>query len=58
LLLNVGLISFGIATAWQKTKWLAFVPIGTLLLYSFSTAIARVSGWRTPLFHPPDHCLR
>jgi hypothetical protein len=46
MLLNAALISFGIATVWRKTKWLTLVPIGVFLLYSFSTAIARVSGWR------------
>lgn len=46
LLVNVSLISLGIAVVWNRFRWITLVPIAVFLIYNFSTAIARVSGWR------------
>lgn len=55
LLTSVALVSLGIAVIWKKVRWLVLVPIGAFVLYNFSTAIARVSGWR--LILPVDWVL-
>lgn len=52
LLFNLAVIAVGIGAAWRKLGWLTLVPIGLHLLYSISTALARVSGWR--LILPAD----
>ncbi len=46
LMVNVALISLGVAAVWKRFRWLALVPVAVFLIYNFSTAIARVSGWR------------
>ena len=43
---NLALLGLGIAAAWQRTRWIGLMPLGVHLAYSFSTAIARVSGSR------------
>jgi len=55
LALNIALVSLGIGAAWRKVGWLALIPLGMHLLYSASTALARVSGWR--LILPADWVL-
>lgn len=52
LVFNLTVIAVGIGAAWRKLGWLALVPLGLHLLYSVSTALARVSGWR--LILPAD----
>lgn len=52
LALNVALVALGLGAAWRKLGWLSLVPVGMHLLYSASTALARVSGWR--LILPAD----
>lgn len=52
LTLNIALVALGIGAAWRKLGWLTLVPLGVHLLYSASTALARVSGWR--LILPAD----
>ncbi|NOH10474.1 MAG: hypothetical protein HND51_02390 [Chloroflexi bacterium] len=55
LLLNLALIALGIGLAWKRLGWVGLVPLVIHLAYSFSTAIARVSGWR--LILPVDWVL-
>lgn len=55
LVLNIALVALGIGAAWRKVGWLALIPLGMHLLYSASTALARVSGWR--LILPADWVL-
>ncbi len=55
LALNMALVAIGIGAAWRKLGWLALIPLGIHLLYSASTALARVSGWR--LILPADWVL-
>lgn len=52
LALNLALVALGIGAAWRKLGWLSLLPLGMHLLYSASTALARVSGWR--LILPAD----
>lgn len=46
LALNLALVALGIGAAWRKVGWLTLLPLGMHILYSASTALARVSGWR------------
>jgi hypothetical protein len=55
ILANLALIAIGIGVAWKRVGWLALVPLGLHLAYNFSTAVARVSGWRLVL--PVDWVL-
>ncbi len=52
LVLTIAFVALGIGAAWRKLGWLTLVPLGVHLLYSASTALARVSGWR--LILPAD----
>lgn len=52
---NLALVALGISAAWQRKGWVALIPLGIHLLYNFSTAVARVSGWRLVL--PVDWVL-
>ena len=49
ILINLGIISLGIAVAHHKNQLLAWLPLLICLAYSFSTAIGRYSGWRLVL---------
>jgi hypothetical protein len=53
--INLGLIAIGLGWIWRRHGWLGLVPLGVHLLYNFSTALARVSGWRLNL--PVDWAL-
>jgi hypothetical protein len=55
ILINLALISIGIRAIIKRTGWLVFIPIGIHIFYNFSTALARVSGWR--LILPVDWVL-
>lgn len=52
---NLVLLSVGLAAAWRQYRWLGLLPLGMHLIYNFSTALARVSGWRLNL--PVDWVL-
>jgi hypothetical protein len=39
-------ISFGIAAAWKRLRWVSLLPIVFFVFYNLSTSIARYSGWR------------
>jgi hypothetical protein len=53
--INLALIAIGLGAAWRRYGWLGMLPLGVHLLYNFSTALARVSGWRLNL--PVDWAL-
>ncbi|UYN89088.1 MAG: hypothetical protein KIT08_08300 [Anaerolineales bacterium] len=55
LTINMALVALGIGAAWRRVGWLTLIPLGLHLLYSASTALARVSGWR--LILPADWVL-
>lgn len=46
LLLYLGLVSFGIGTAWSRVGWVGMLPLLVNLVYNASTAVARFSGNR------------
>jgi hypothetical protein len=46
LILNLFLISLGIAYAWKKIRWSGLAPLFIFLVYDLSNAIARNSGHR------------
>ena len=46
ILLNLGLIALGIATAWKKQRFIGLLPLFFNLSYNLSNALARNSGWR------------
>jgi hypothetical protein len=46
IIFNLAILGMGIAAAWRRTRWIGLMPLGIHLAYSFSTAIARVSGSR------------
>jgi hypothetical protein len=48
------LIAVGLGAAWRKLRWAGLVPLFVCLVYAFSTALARNSGWRFAL--PADWC--
>lgn len=52
---NLLVVAVGIGAVWKRVGWLTMVPIGVHLLYSLSTSVARVSGWR--LILPVDWVL-
>lgn len=52
---NLTMIAIGLAAAWRRLGWAGLLPAGLHLAYNFSTAIARVSGWRLNL--PVDWAL-
>jgi len=52
LLLNLFLISLGLAVALQHQGIVGWIPLAFSLIYSFSTAVGRYSGWR--LILPAD----
>jgi hypothetical protein len=39
-------ISIGLASAWKRLRWLGLLPLVLFLTYTFSTSLARLSGWR------------
>lgn len=49
MLLNLGLISIGIAALWRRFRWAGLVPLFINIGFNFSLAFARVSGWRYSL---------
>lgn len=46
LVVNLTIIALGIAGAWRRWGILGILPLALHFAYSFSVAIARVSGWR------------
>ena len=52
VLLNLALISIGLAAVWHHGGILGLFPLGIGLAYSLSTAVGRYSGWR--LILPAD----
>ncbi|MEW5940411.1 MAG: glycosyltransferase family 39 protein [Chloroflexota bacterium] len=40
------LIALGFAAAWKRLRWLGLLPLVLFLTYTFSTSMARLSGWR------------
>jgi hypothetical protein len=46
LLLNLFIISIGLASSWRRWRWTGLIPLMFLLTYSFSNAIARNSARR------------
>jgi hypothetical protein len=52
LLLNLFLIALGLAVALQRQGIIGWIPLAFSLIYSFSTAVGRYSGWR--LILPAD----
>jgi hypothetical protein len=46
LALNLGLISFGIGSAWAHQRWAGLALVTLNLAYNGSNALARNSGWR------------
>jgi hypothetical protein len=46
--LGIGLllVSIGLVTAWRNGRWIGLAPLFVLLGFTFSLAVARVSGWR------------
>jgi hypothetical protein len=52
LILNLILVSVGLATAWRRHSIIGWVPLVLSLVYSLSTAVGRYSGWR--LILPAD----
>lgn len=46
LVFNLAFLGAGIAAMWRRWQWIGLFPLGIHLAYSFSTAIARVSGSR------------
>ncbi|MEX2144516.1 MAG: glycosyltransferase family 39 protein [Anaerolineales bacterium] len=55
IFVNTLIVSVGFLAAWRKVGWLTLVPVGVHVFYNFSTAVARVSGWR--LILPVDWVL-
>lgn len=46
LFLNLSLISIGIGSSFAKWKWAGLFPLVVHLVYSLSSAVGRISGWR------------
>lgn len=46
LVINLAIISAGIAYSYWKLKWIGLIPLLIHLAYSASSAVARISGWR------------
>lgn len=46
LMINIAIISVGIAYSFWKVKWVGLIPLLVHLAYSASSAVARISGWR------------
>jgi len=46
LMLNLGLVAFGIGTAFQSDRLRGLLPVGVLLLYLTANSLARTSGGR------------
>lgn len=55
IVFNLAAIAIGLATATRRLGWAGLLPAAVHLIYNFSTAIARVSGWRLNL--PVDWVL-
>jgi hypothetical protein len=39
-------IALGLASAWKRLRWLGLLPLVLFFTYTFSTSLARLSGWR------------
>jgi len=46
LLLNLGLAAWGLGAGWVREKGVGVIPLGILVVYSLSNALATISGWR------------
>lgn len=46
LLMNLALLSLGVASSWTRWKWAGLVPAGFLVAYSLATSVVRTSGGR------------
>ncbi|HLF89394.1 MAG TPA: glycosyltransferase family 39 protein [Anaerolineales bacterium] len=46
IFLNLGLVALGLGTSWVREKGVGLLPLGILLVYSLSNALATISGWR------------
>ncbi len=44
--INLVLVSLGIAVAWGRHRWTGMMPLIINIGFTFSLALARVSGWR------------
>jgi hypothetical protein len=42
----LAIIAIGLAAAWKRLRWLGLLPLVLFLTYTFSTSMARFSGWR------------
>jgi hypothetical protein len=51
-LLNLVMISIGLAVVWKRQDIVGLIPLGISIFYSLSTAVGRYSGWR--LILPAD----
>ena len=46
LILSLVAVAFGIGAAFQRLRWLGFMPLAVLLIYFVANAVARTSGGR------------
>jgi hypothetical protein len=46
ILLYLGVISFGLGSAWRRWRWLGLLPLAFSLGYALATAVSRFSSWR------------
>ena len=46
ILSYLGVISFGLGSAWRRWRWLGLLPLAFSLGYALATALSRFSSWR------------
>lgn len=46
ILVYLGVISFGLGSAWRRWRWLGLLPLAFSLGYALATAVSRYSSWR------------
>lgn len=46
MMINLALISLGVALAWKRFRWVGLVPLFINIGFTLNLALARVSGWR------------
>ena len=46
ILINLGLVSLGVAFSWKTHRWKGLIPLGLLLVYNLAISISLTSGGR------------
>jgi hypothetical protein len=46
LIVYLGVIAFGLGSAWKRWRWIGLLPLAFSAGYALATAVGRFSGWR------------